>query len=117
MSLPVRTTPEADAQIREIDNWWHRNRHAAPDLFLTELAASFELIGSAPQIGRSYRRLPIPGTRRVLLEGARHHVYYVPHGDEVRVLAVWHAQQENAPELRGLMTAARPTGSARARRR
>lgn len=100
MSLPVQTTPEADAQIREIDDWWRRNRPAAPDLFLEELTASFEIIGHAPQIGRLYRQSPVPGARRVLLKESRYHVYYVPRADEVRVLAVWHAQRGEGPPLR-----------------
>jgi hypothetical protein len=33
--------PDADPQIREIDNWWRANRPCSPDLFLEELAASF----------------------------------------------------------------------------
>ncbi|MGH9346768.1 MAG: hypothetical protein ACRD26_05820 [Vicinamibacterales bacterium] len=48
MSLLVRTTPEADAQISEIDEWWRNNRPAAPNLFLDGLAAAFDLIGHAP---------------------------------------------------------------------
>ena len=52
VSLPVRTTPEADAQILEIDSWWRRNRHASPDLFADELAASFDILSRAPNIGR-----------------------------------------------------------------
>lgn len=55
MSLPVQTTREADAQIREVDDWWRRNRFAAPDLFLDELSASFDSIGHTPQMGRQYR--------------------------------------------------------------
>jgi hypothetical protein len=51
VSVPVRTTPEADAQILEIDTWWRRNRHASPNLFADELAASFDIIGHAPNIG------------------------------------------------------------------
>ena len=47
MSLPVRTTPEADVQIGAIDDWWRHNRNAAPDLFLQELTASFEVVGVA----------------------------------------------------------------------
>lgn len=58
-----------------------------------ELAASFEIIGHAPNIGRLYRHSPVPGARRVLLRATRYHVYYVPHADDVRVLAVWHAQR------------------------
>ena len=100
MTLPVRTTPEADAQIREIDDWWRRNRPASPNLFSNELAAAFDIIGHAPQIGRSYRRSTIPSTRRVLLKGTRYHVYYVPRSDEVMVLAVWHAQRGVGPPLR-----------------
>jgi plasmid stabilization system protein ParE len=88
VSLQVRTTPEADAQIGAVDDWWRRNRLAAPDLFLEELAASFDVIGYTPQIGRLYRQSPVPGTRRVLLTGSRYHVYYVPLITEVKVLAV-----------------------------
>lgn len=100
MSLPVRTTPEADAQIREVDSWWRRNRPASPNLFADELAASFDIIGNAPNIGRLYRHSSIPDTRRVLLNGSRYHVYYVPRVDEVRVLAVWHARRGEGPPLR-----------------
>lgn len=44
MSLPIRTTPEADAQIRDIDDWWRRSRPASPDLFFDELTAAFDII-------------------------------------------------------------------------
>lgn len=100
MSLPVRTTPEADAQIRDIDEWWRKNRPAVPELFLNELAASFEIIGHAPNIGRMYRRSPAPGTRRVLLDKSRYHVYYVPQTDVVTILAVWNARRGVGPPLR-----------------
>jgi plasmid stabilization system protein ParE len=100
VSLQVRTTPEADAQVRTIDEWWRRNRLAAPDLFLEELASTFKVIGYAPQLGRVYRQSPVPGTRRILLKRSRYHVYYVPLDTEVRVLAVWHAQRGAGPPLR-----------------
>jgi len=100
VSLPVRTTPEADAQIRDIDDWWCRNRPASPDLFIDELTASFNIISHAPSIGRAYRHSPVPGTRRVLLKGTRYHVYYVSRASEVTVLAVWHAQRGVGPPLR-----------------
>jgi plasmid stabilization system protein ParE len=74
VSLPVRTTPEADGQIREIDDWWRSNRPAPAELFLTELTASFDVLAHAPHIGRSYRRSSVPDTRRLLLEGTRYHV-------------------------------------------
>jgi plasmid stabilization system protein ParE len=100
VSLPVQTTPEADAQIHKIDEWWRRNRPSAPNLFLDELTGSFDVIGHTPQIGRLYRQSPVPGTRRILLKRSRYHVYYVPRAEEVRVLAVWHAQRGVGPPLR-----------------
>jgi plasmid stabilization system protein ParE len=101
VSLQVRTTPEADAQIREIDSWWRRNRPVSPNLFADELEIAFDTIGHAPHIGRLYRQSTVPETRRVLLKRTRFHVYYVvPRADEVRVLAVWHAQRGVGPPLR-----------------
>ena len=100
MSLSVRTTPEADDQIREADSWWRANRAASPNLFADELAGSFDIIANTPNIGRLYRHSPVPGTRRVLLKSTRYHVYYAPHVDDVRVLAVWHARRGLGPPLR-----------------
>ena len=102
MTLPVRTTPEADVQILAIDGWWRRNRDASPNLFLQELTAAFDTVGDSPYLGRPYQRSPIPGTRRVLMKGTRYHVYYVPSANEIRVLAVWHARRGAGPPLRGL---------------
>jgi plasmid stabilization system protein ParE len=100
VSLPVTTTPEADAQIRTINDWWRENRQASPDLFLDELSRAFDMISRAPNIGRLYRRSPVPGTRRVLLRGTRYHVYYVASEQEARVLAVWHGERGVGPPLR-----------------
>ena len=100
MNLTVRTTPEADAQIREIDDWWRTNRSAARDLFLNELSDAFELIAAAPQLGRLYRRSSLRDVRRLLLRKSRYHVYYATVSAEVRILAVWHAQRGVGPPLR-----------------
>jgi plasmid stabilization system protein ParE len=100
VSLPVVTTPEAEAQIGAIDEWWRRNRPAAPGLFAEELVHCFVVLAQAPMIGKPYRLQPtIPGLRRALLRATRYHVYYVPHLDAVRVLAVWHSQRGQAPSL------------------
>ena len=100
MSLPVITTPEADAHIRAIGDWWRSNRPAAPDLFTEELAHCFVVLAQAPMIGKSYRRhASVPGIRRVLLRATRYHVYYVPRTDAVAVLAVWHSQRGQLPSL------------------
>ena len=100
MSPAVLTTPEADQQILEIDDWWRANRRSSPDLFMSELATAFDMIASSPLIGRSYRQSPVAGTRRVLLKAARYHVYYAARGADVVVLAVWHARRGEGPPLR-----------------
>jgi len=100
VSLPVRTSAEVDEQIRTIDDWWRKNRTAAPDLFFDELATAFDMIAQTPNIGRPYRHPLVSGVRRILLKITRYHVYYVPYVDEVRVLAVWHAQRGVGPPLR-----------------
>lgn len=93
--------PDADEQIREIDEWWRENRTAAPDLFVEELAAAISLLEMWPLVGRRRRHRTVPGLRRVLLRATRYHVYYVP-VDETRllVLAVWSAVRGRGPRLR-----------------
>ena len=98
MSLSVFTTPEADAQIGSIDDWWRANRPAAPDLFAEELAQCLIVLQHAPNIGKPYRRLGlVPGLRRLLLRATRYHVYYVARQDSVTVLAVWHSRRGQLP--------------------
>jgi plasmid stabilization system protein ParE len=100
VKLAVRTTPEAEHQIRAIDDWWRQHRLASPDLFLDELEAAFALIGLAPNVGHPYRRSPVIGTRRIPLARTRYHLYYVPSDSDILVLAVWHARRGSGPPLR-----------------
>ena len=72
MSLPVRTTPEADAQIRDIDDWWRKNRRSSPNLFLEELAASLEVIVVLP-LGTHEMHVLLPPRHR---SGLQPHAYH-----------------------------------------
>ena len=89
MSKPVRTTPQADLLILELDLWWREHRDRAPDLFEQELAVAFRTIGTAPLAGKRYPHPEVVGVRRVLLRTTRNHVYYVVREDHVLVVAVW----------------------------
>jgi plasmid stabilization system protein ParE len=40
------------------------------------------------------------GTRRFLLQRTRYHVCYVAGAEDVRVLAIWHAERGVGPPLR-----------------
>ena len=100
MNLPVITTPEADAQIPAIGDWWRTTGRAAPDLFSEELAHCFVLLAQAPMMGKPYRRhASVAGLRRALLRATRYHIYYVPLSDAVAVPAVWHSRRGQQPSL------------------
>ena len=99
--MKLRVTPEAEAQIAEIDRWWRENRLAAPDLFMDELAVAFDLIARLPGAGRRHRTAGVPGLRRLLLRATRYHVYYAPVDERTLfVLAVWSAVRGSGPDLR-----------------
>ena len=102
MSPTVVISPEAEAQIRAIDHWWRRNRGAAPDLFVQELAEALAALQAMPAVGRNAAHPEIQGLRRILLRAARYHVYYVAAGEAVFVLAVWSAVKGTGPDLRRL---------------
>jgi plasmid stabilization system protein ParE len=101
MSKPLRTTPQADLHILELDCWWRQNRDKAPDLFEQELAAAFRAISSAPHAGKGYPH-PEAGVRRFLLRTTRDHVYYVERATDILVVAVWGAVKGVGPDLSDL---------------
>lgn len=98
MAKPVRTTPQADLHILELDNWWREHRDKSPDLFEQELAAALRTIEAAPQAGKRYPH-PRAEIRRLVLRATRNHVYYVEREDEVVVVAVWGAVKGSGPDL------------------
>lgn len=100
MTLRVVVSPEAEEHARTIDSWWQRERPAAPNLFLEELAAALDLLGGAPLAGRRYPHASVPDVRRILLRSTRYHVYYRLHDSDLVVLAIWSAVRGSGPELK-----------------
>jgi plasmid stabilization system protein ParE len=100
--VPVLVSREAETQIGAIHAWWLFNRPHSPDLFAQELAAAFDTIANAPELGRRYPHPEVEGVRRVALRATRNHVYYVFDQDAVVVLAVWSAVRGSGPDLRSL---------------
>ena len=97
----MKSSTKADEQILTAESWWAANRPLAPELFREELLGAFDMLSNAPDIGRPYRRLKIPGLRRFLLPRTRYHVYYVHEVEPNRIiiLAVWSAVRGRAPKL------------------
>jgi plasmid stabilization system protein ParE len=89
----------AEQQLQVIDDWWRRNRLAAPDLFAEEFAAGVETLTTHPSVGAPVRRRRFKGLRRFLLRTTRYHVYYVATDHTVTVLAVWSAVRGSGPPI------------------
>ncbi len=96
----VVTTPEADDDARSIDLWWMKNRTAAPNLFVEELANAVELLAVEPGVGIRYASRAIPGLHRMLLRASRYHVYYTYNDDIVAIVGVWGATRGITPAFR-----------------
>jgi plasmid stabilization system protein ParE len=103
MTIAVIVSPEAEAQIREIDSWWRENRKAAPDLFVQELAEATTTLETMPSAGHSTSHPEVKGLRRILLRATRYHVYYVSNAETVLILAVWSAVRGAGPDLKRLL--------------
>lgn len=99
MKRAVVVAGPAEKQLRVIDDWWRRNRLAAPDLFAEEFAAGVETLSTHPGVGAPVRRRRFKGLRRLLLRAARYHVYYVATDRTVTVLAVWSAVRGGGPPI------------------
>ena len=97
--VEVVVVPTALEQVQRIDEWWHRERVGAPDLFLDEFGAALDRLATAPSTGMVYVGSRREGLRRILLPRTRYHVYYVDQHDRVVVMAVWHATRGAAPRL------------------
>ena len=102
MARQVVVAPQAEAQIRSIDEWWRRNRRDSPELFSSELASAFSTLETAPRTGKPYRRGKLNGVRRILLPTSRNHVYYLVGTEVVIVLAIWGSVKGSGPNLTGI---------------
>ena len=101
MKLHVWPTKDAEADVRELGEWWRENRRAAKDAFKNELSRVLGVLADTPNIGEPYVA-DIPGVRRMRLRRTPYHVYYIPRIEQadVVVIAVWSAQRGEGPPLR-----------------
>ena len=62
--ITVVVVDEAEAQLREINEWWIANRTASPTLIVDEFERCVMLLENSPDIGRIFHRTSIPGVRQ-----------------------------------------------------
>lgn len=94
MTLEVRFTKRAAAEVERADAWWRENRPAAPHAIRDDLASALELLRVQPGIGRAIENAKLAGTRRIQLDRVNYHVYFRVAEGELVVLTFWHAQRE-----------------------
>jgi len=95
----VVTTPEADEDARRIDQWWIRNRSAAANRFVEELADALALLGMEAGVGVRCAHRAIPGLHRYLLRSTRYHLYFVYNDELVVVVGMWGATRRTTPRF------------------
>ena len=99
MTLRLRITLRAAAQIEKADLWWLENRPSAPEALREDLRAAFALLVIQPGVGTKVTNTRAEGVRRLHLGRVRYYVFYrVVKGDLV-VLSVWHSSRGAAPAL------------------
>lgn len=100
-SLSVEITALATQQIRTAEEWWRRNRLAAPNAVRQELENAFALIASQPRIGSRATSVKLQGVRRIYLPVIKQFLYFhvVASPERIEVVALWHARRETGPPI------------------
>ena len=99
MTLEVRFTKRAAADVERADEWWRNNRPSVPQAVRDDLASALELLRIQPGIGRSVENAKLAGTRRIQLDRVNYHVYFRVAGDDLVILAFWHARRSEEPRV------------------
>ena len=97
--LPIRVTESASLQVEEAQQWWSANRTSAPQAFRVDLQQAFDLISQRPSIGTPATNVALPDVRRVYLVRVRYFLYYRVQPDQVEILALWHGNRGQNPEI------------------
>ena len=89
MSLEVRYSPEALADVAEAFSWYQAQRPGLGWEFVGELEATLSLLQRMPQAGPEVHR----ALRRALLRRFPYAVYYALSPDRLQVRAVLHMRR------------------------
>ena len=99
MTLKVRFTKRAAAEVERADAWWRENRPAAPGAVREDLASALELLSVQPGLGRWVENARLAGTRRIQLDRVHYHLYFRVTGEELVILAFWHSKRGEGPRV------------------
>ena len=97
MTLRVKISARAAAEVRRAAEWWQANRPAAPGAVSTDFAEAVVLLAEHPGIGAKYAGARTPGVRRLFLTRLGYFIYYRADATDLAVLAFWHASRGSQP--------------------
>lgn len=90
MTRRIRLSPEAEADVAEIYQWYERARTGLGDRFVQAIDTALRQVADYPQTGRPLHR----GIRRVLVQRFPYGVSYVFDDAEVFVLGCFHLRRK-----------------------
>jgi plasmid stabilization system protein ParE len=99
MSLRVKISARAAAEIRRAADWWLANRPAAPGAIGTDFADAVALLAEQPGIGAKYEGTRVSGARRLFRSRVGYFIYDTTDAEDLKVLAFWHSSREHQPRL------------------
>ena len=99
MTLRVKVSARAAAQVRRAAVWWADHRPSAPGAIGKDIGESIALLAEQPGIGSKYEGARTPGVRRLYLGRVGYFLYYREKEDTLEVLAFWHARRRRQPKL------------------
>ncbi len=96
MSLPVRISEEADAEMAEAARWYETHRAGLGVAFLGAVDTVVAKIAEAPRIGSLVPGVSDPMIRRRAVQRFPYHVVYLELPDRLQILALAHDRRRPA---------------------
>jgi len=99
VSLSIKVSARAAAQIQKAAAWWAANRPAAPGAVAADFGEAAALLADSPGIGARYEGSRTPEVRRLFLSRIGYFIYYRTANGSLTILAFWHASRGKGPAV------------------
>jgi plasmid stabilization system protein ParE len=90
LSLQVRISEEADAELVDAACWYESHREGLGAAFLSAVETTVDRIAETPHVGSMVPAISDPAIRRRPVHRFPYHIVYMELEDHLRVLAIAH---------------------------
>ena len=80
-------------------DWWEDNRPDAPNALADDLQDMLARVSLNPSIGEAVQSRRLSRVRRRPLRRTRYHLYFRTAGEDIEVVAFWHASRGSGPRI------------------